>query len=136
MGFQNKKQVGRPIGSKDSKPRKQKVQKEGPCLSLNSLGLAATRIPQNLGAQNIPIEALSQLYCLHHGLDPKLVDTSCLRPEIVAPERPPQESLADLPIEEGESLAPYAQNGSIDAELHSWTLQDLPWIEGAELLLQ
>jgi hypothetical protein len=140
MRIQNKTHVGRPIGSKDSKPRKQK---EWPFSTQYSRRLAKFHSPQSMCTQSMPISAFGQLLYPHLGFCTKLVDTSaapCLRPEIVAPERnlasSPQESLADLPTDEGGSLEFESENGSIDAELHSWTLQHLPWIEGAELLLQ
>jgi hypothetical protein len=140
MRTQTKKQVGRPKGSKDSKKRKQKKSPFLTPLTPDFQKQATGSISQSMSTQSVPNSACSLLHCSNFGFYPNLVDSSCPRPEIVAVERQVsrQEFRRDLPIDEGpciEGLEPDSENGTIDAELHSWTLQHLPWIEQAELYL-
>jgi hypothetical protein len=127
---QNKKKVGRPKGSKDIKPRKQK---QGPLLISDFGRKALTSISHAVFKQFYP----------YSGVTPKIEDTACLRPNISVAERHLASSQKEsedlsLPFDEGPSATDFeflSEKGSIDAELHSWTVKHLPWIERVESFL-
>ena len=135
MRVESKKKAGRPKGSKDTKPRKQK---QGPMLSSGSGRKALVSIYQNTRIPITPISVTSQVQTNPiSGVYSNLVDASYLRPEIAAFER---EITAQnsVPTYEGpfaSDLEFLSEKGSIDTELHSWTLQHLPWIERVESFL-
>ncbi len=134
----SKKKVGRPKGSKDSKPRKSK---QGYLSTSDSGRQAICSISQNMCISAVPTSVFMQC-STSAAVYTKIVGAECLRPETTFTElqlvSSPKES-KNLPIDE----VPYAsdleflsENGSIDAVLHSWTLQRLPWIERAESYLR
>ena len=130
MRVQNKKKVGRPKGSKDSKPRKPK---QGPLLISNSRG---QRISQCMRLASMPTSDFNT------AVFPQPLLSSILGSAIAVSDR----RLAPSP-QESEHLPtclsrPYmagldflSAEGSIDAELHSWTLHRLSWIERVESYL-
>jgi hypothetical protein len=140
LQIRSKNRVGRPKGSKDSKPRKPK---QGPWSTSDCRRQTLFSISQGVRTPTMPISILTQ--CSPRAAAcPELIDTDCLRQETSTETTFPERQVSsqvpqNLPIDEG----PYAsdleflsENGSIDAELHSWTLARLSWIERAESYLR
>ncbi len=91
-------------------------------------------ISENMRTPTMPTLSSS----LDSGVHLNLADTSCLRPAVSEHQlgSSPLESDGRLRIDESPYTADLEYlSESIDAELHSWTLQQLPWIERAEVFL-
>ena len=135
----SKKRVVRPKGAKDSKPRKPK---QGPWSTSDSGRQTIFSISQDVRTPTAPIAIFTQCSPRAAAYS-ELVDKDCLRQETIFPERQLvstlQEPSSHMAIDEdpyASDLEFLSENGSIDAELHSWTLQRLPWIKRAESFLR
>ena len=125
----SKLRSGRPKGSKDIMPRKPKKK---PTVMLDTMkqqhcSLVSTKILYSHTVQNSNIPGLE--------INKELLDPFCWQAKRQFPATPNRLIIFDheFGLEGSDAVS---EAGSIDAALHSWTLQPSPWIERLELFLQ